>query len=249
MVDYEIKHYKVLKLPNKLTPNVVYYVLDQPTGRVKAYISDLNGIPIPLLDLTTVGSVKSVTGTGVTGPLTVNPRVDIVNFISSQLGNQVHLSTVDGRLNVKPTTSPDGSVEITKTDEGIQIKVSETIQNTLNSLYNLEKTSAEVIPSHTPVAIVGGLAYKMDSSVPAHQFAFAGFSMNGTLAGEICKIKERGELTLSGWGLLQNSHYLSGPNGTLILDNTSNSNFTKIIAYATSSDSLKIISEYTAINK
>jgi hypothetical protein len=52
MANLEVKHYKVLKLPDKLTPNVVYYVLDKKSGKVKTYISDLNGIPIPLLDLT-----------------------------------------------------------------------------------------------------------------------------------------------------------------------------------------------------
>lgn len=50
-MSLEIKHYKVLELPKKLNPNVVYYVLDKKTGKVKAYISDMTGVPIPLIDL------------------------------------------------------------------------------------------------------------------------------------------------------------------------------------------------------
>ena len=55
-MSFEIKHYKVLELPKKLNPNVVYYVLDQKTGKVKAYISDKTGVPIPLLDLVSTTS-------------------------------------------------------------------------------------------------------------------------------------------------------------------------------------------------
>jgi hypothetical protein len=48
MTNIEIKHYKVLSLPKKLVPNVVYYLLDQKTGKVKGYITDITGAPVPL---------------------------------------------------------------------------------------------------------------------------------------------------------------------------------------------------------
>lgn len=117
------------------------------------------------------------------------------------------------------------------------------------SYQTIRKISGESIPSHTPIAIVSNKAYKLDSSVVSHQFAFVGFSINGTTTGEECVIQEYGEVSLTGWGLQENSHYLVGVSGSLILDNTSSSNFTKVVGYATSSDSLKIITDYTTINK
>jgi hypothetical protein len=114
---------------------------------------------------------------------------------------------------------------------------------------NLIKVSAEPIPSYTPVAIYNNLAYKLDSSNPLHQFAFVGFSVNGTNIGENCEIKQLGELILDGWGLIPNQQYLAGVNGTIITNNTSNSNFTKVIGYAVTSDKLEIIKDSITINK
>lgn len=46
----EVKHYKVKALPNSPKPNAVYYVKNTVDTDVKTYITDLNGVPIPLLD-------------------------------------------------------------------------------------------------------------------------------------------------------------------------------------------------------
>lgn len=113
----------------------------------------------------------------------------------------------------------------------------------------IEKISAEAIPSHTPIAIIGDFAYKLDASNSAHQFAFAGFSINGTSQDQYCHIQEKGEITLSGWGLTANAQYLCGASGTLILQNISPTNFTKIIGYARTSDTLEIIKDSITINK
>jgi hypothetical protein len=113
----------------------------------------------------------------------------------------------------------------------------------------LKRESGEPIPSYTPVVILENKAYKLDASNPLHQFAFAGFSKNGTLSGDICEIQERGEIELSNWGLTPNKQYLAGVNGTLILTNNSNLNFTKILGFATSTNKLLIIKDYTTINK
>lgn len=113
----------------------------------------------------------------------------------------------------------------------------------------LVKVSAESIPSHTPVVIINNLAYKLNSSNPLHQFAFVGFSENGTSIGQNCQIKQIGELFLFGWGLIPNQHYLAGINGTLITNNLSTTNFTKVIAYATDSNTLQIIKDSITINK
>jgi len=114
---------------------------------------------------------------------------------------------------------------------------------------NYIKVSAESIPSHTPVAIVNNQAYKLNASNPLHQFAFVGFSENGTSIGQNCRIKQIGEIVLVGWGLTPNQHYLIGANGTLITNNVSNTNFTKVIGYATDSNTLQIIKDSITINK
>lgn len=113
----------------------------------------------------------------------------------------------------------------------------------------LVKISGESIPSHTPVVIINNLAYKLDSSNSLHKFAFVGFSENGTSAGQNCQIKQMGEVSLIGWGLIPNQHYLAGINGTLITENVSDTNFTKVIGYATSSNTLQIIKDSITINK
>lgn len=113
----------------------------------------------------------------------------------------------------------------------------------------IKKISGTIIQSHVPVAVINNRAYKFDASIPGHQFAFTGFSTNGSVTGEECIIQERGEIFLQGWGLEPNAHYLAGVSGTLIRNNTSTTNFTKVIGYATSSNSLRIINDYTTINK
>jgi hypothetical protein len=123
------------------------------------------------------------------------------------------------------------------------------LQGPKGDFENLIKVSAESIPSYTPVAIYNNLAYKLDASNPLHQFAFVGFSINGTSTGQNCEIKQLGELTLYGWGLTPNQQYLAGINGTLITENLSSSNFTKVIGYAVTSDKLEIIKDSITINK
>jgi len=128
MAKYEIKHYKVLSLPLKLEANVVYYVLDSISKKVKTYITDLSGLPISLLDLN--GGI--ITGTGVTGTLD-NPIVDISTFVSSQLNNQIELSPVDGKLVVYKLTSPNNSININKTSTELQIQLSSVIVDQINN--------------------------------------------------------------------------------------------------------------------
>ncbi|CAH56658.1 hypothetical protein PHG11b_31 [Flavobacterium phage 11b] len=113
----------------------------------------------------------------------------------------------------------------------------------------ISKISGENLNSHTPIALVNNLAYKMDSSNPLHQFAFVGFTEVSSTIGNLCSIKQIGEITLAGFGLIPNQQYLSGVNGTLITSNLSATNFTKVIAYAVTSDTLQIIKDYTSINK
>jgi hypothetical protein len=131
----EVKHYKVKSLSTQLRPNSVYYVKATSQSTVKTYITDQNGFPFPLVDLTgggNVGVIQSVTGTGVTGTFS-NPIINISTFKSSDLGNLIELSTNDGKLFVKPITSPDGSISIANTLSALEIQISPALQTQIQN--------------------------------------------------------------------------------------------------------------------
>lgn len=90
----EIQHFKVKVLPSKPQPDSIYYVAAEGATAVTTYITDRCGVALPLVDLQ---GVNNVTGTGVTGTAQ-NPIVDIATFLSSENGNLITLSTVDGKL-------------------------------------------------------------------------------------------------------------------------------------------------------
>jgi hypothetical protein len=113
----------------------------------------------------------------------------------------------------------------------------------------ITKTAGENINSHAPVAIVNNLVYKLDASNPLHQFAFVGFTLTSVTMSNEVEIKQIGEIALNGWGLTPNQQYLAGVGGALITSNSSISNFTKVIGYSTTSDTLQIIKDSITINK
>lgn len=129
-----ISHYKVLSLPSVLEPNSVYYVLDQNSSIVEGYITSRLGVALPLFNTTIGGNgnVNTVTGTGVTGT-SANPKINISTFVSTQLGNLIRLSEVDGKLQVNPIVSPDGSINITSTNTKLQLKLSSEIAGVINT--------------------------------------------------------------------------------------------------------------------
>jgi hypothetical protein len=135
MQEEEVKHYKVKSLPTRLRPNSVYYVKATSQSSVKTYITDQGGFPYPLIDLNTLsigGIVNSLTGTGVTGTPN-NPTVNISTFNSSQLGNLIQISSSDGKLFVKPITSPDGSIDISSTSSSLELQLGTSLQNKIQT--------------------------------------------------------------------------------------------------------------------
>lgn len=165
----------------------------------------------------------------------ITPTADSNKITITEMGTQ-GLQGIQGIQGVVGPTGAQGmqGIQGVKGDKGDSFSI-------------ILKTSGESIPSYTPVAIINNLAYKFDSSNINHQFAFSGFSQNGTSAGQICEIVQEGEIILNGWGLTPNNHYLAGENGTMILTNNSNTNFTKVIGYATTANSLKILNYLTIL--
>lgn len=131
----EVKHYKVKSLSTQLRPNSVYYVKATSQSSVKTYITDQTGFPFPLTDLTgggNAGSIQTVTGTGVTGTPS-NPIINISTFRSSDLGNLIEISTNDGKLFVKPITSPDGSIDIVSTSSALELQLGASLQSQIQN--------------------------------------------------------------------------------------------------------------------
>ena len=208
-MNKEIKHYKVKQLPSRPLADSVYWVKASPSSEVSGYITDLQGVPYPLKDISGSGGIQTITNTD--GNISIVGSNNIVINISPAL-----LSVINSALQPEE-------------------------ENTI------EKISAESIPSHTPIAIFNNQAYKFDASNLDHQFAFAGFSKNGTSIGQTCLIQYQGEVELIGWNLTPNQQYLAGTAGAIVTDNTTPGNFTKVVGYATTTNTLKIIKDYTSI--
>ena len=207
----EVKSYKVIALPQRPTPDSIYWVKASVASEVEGYITDRQGVPYPLKDLQGSGGITTLINTD-------------GNLVITGVNNKV--------INIAPAL-------LTLINSALQPEDENT----------LEKVSAENIPSHTPIAIVNNQAYKFDASNINHQFAFAGFSKNGTTTGQTCLIQQQGEIELVGWGLTPNQQYLAGTAGTIVVDNITLNNFTKVLAYATTTDTLQIIKDYTSIKR
>ena len=167
--------------------------------------------------------------------ITINEIVENVNITVDQITDNITVSITENITPVSIAIAEFG-LQGMKGDTGLAGGV-------------ISKISGENINSHAPIAIINNLAYKLDASNPLHQFAFAGFTEASSISGNICTIKQIGEVTLVGWGLIPNQQYLAGINGTLIKSNLSVSNFTKVIGYATTANTLQIIKDSITINK
>ena len=160
-------------------------------------------------------------------------------------GSEVSINELDFVLATSNATDKTKIIYLGQVKEFV---IGELEKNVKDNYIILHKNTGESIPSHTPIALINNIAYKLDASNVLHQFAFVGFSINGTLAGQTCIIQQTGQLELNGWGLESNKQYLAGENGTIILNNISDTNFTKIIGYAIDSNTLKILN-YSSILK
>jgi hypothetical protein len=167
-MNEEVKHYKVRSLPTQLRPNSVYYVKATSQSDVKTYITDQTGFPFPLIDLNTLsigGIVNSLTGTGVTGTAN-NPTVNISTFKSSQLGNLIQISSSDGKLFVKPITSPDGSIDIVSTSTSLELQLGSSLQSTIqtalqpgDNISELANDAGYITLSEVPFSAISATAW------------------------------------------------------------------------------------------
>ena len=178
---------------------------------------------------------------------------DVIGYITDRNGVPYPLKDLQGSGGITTLINTDGNLVITGVNNKV-INIAPALLTLINSALQpedentLEKVSAENIPSHTPIAIINNQAYKFDASNINHQFAFAGFSKNGTTTGQTCLIQQQGEIELVGWGLTPNQQYLAGTSGAIVVDNTTLNNFTKVLGYATTTDTLQIIKDFSSVN-
>ena len=182
-----------------------------------------------------------------------SPSSVVSGFITDINGVPYPLKDLQGSGGITTLINTDGNLVITGVNNKV-INIAPALLSLINSALQpedentIEKVSAENIPSHTPIAIVNNQAYKFDASNINHQFAFAGFSKNGTIIGQTCLIQQQGEIELVGWGLIPNQQYLAGTSGAIVVDNITLNNFTKVLGYATTTDTLQIIKDYSSVN-
>ena len=182
-----------------------------------------------------------------------SPSSVVSGFITDINGVPYPLKDLQGSGGITTLINTDGNLVITGVNNKV-INIAPALLSLINSALQpedentIEKVSAENIPSHTPIAIVNNQAYKFDASNINHQFAFAGFSKNGTISGQTCLIQQQGEIELIGWGLIPNQQYLAGTAGAIVVDNITLNNFTKVLGYATTTDTLQIIKDFSSVN-
>ena len=176
----EVKHYKVKSLPTILRPNSVYYVKATSQSAVKTYITDQIGFAFPLIDLNS--TVQTVTGTGVTGTPS-NPIVDISTFKSSQLGNLIELSTDDGKLFVKPITSPDGSIDIVSTVTSLELQLGTSLQTQIQNALQQGNNISELVNDvgYITLADIPFSAVSATAWTPNHTVATGNPYLAGTI--------------------------------------------------------------------
>ena len=94
----EVKHYKVKQLPSSPTPNSIYWVKANTDSEVSGYITDLQGVPYPLKDISGSGGITNLTNTDgnlvITGAdnKVINLAPALLSVISSALQSGDNIS-------------------------------------------------------------------------------------------------------------------------------------------------------------
>ena len=94
----EVKHYKVKQLPSSPTPNSIYWVKANTDSEVSGYITDLQGVPYPLKDISGSGGITNITNTDgnlvITGAdnKVINLAPALLSVINSALQSGANIS-------------------------------------------------------------------------------------------------------------------------------------------------------------
>ena len=101
----EVKHYKVKQLPSSPTPNSIYWVKASTDSEVSGYITDLQGIPYPLKDISGSGGIQSIVNSD--GNITIVGTDNLVINISPALLSVINSALQSGD-NISELTNDAG---------------------------------------------------------------------------------------------------------------------------------------------
>ena len=94
----EVKSHKVKQLSSRLDPNAIYWVQASANLPIEGFITDINGVPYPLKDISGTGGITSITNTdgniqivGATG-VVINLSTSLLSTISSALQSGDNIS-------------------------------------------------------------------------------------------------------------------------------------------------------------
>ena len=141
-MNKEIKHYKVKQLPSRPLADSVYWVKASPSSEVSGYITDLQGVPYPLKDISGSGGIQTITNND--GNISVVGSNNITINISPALLSVINSALQSGD-NISELTNDAGYLKLEKVvTQEIPIGIIDGTNNTFSTLTPLV-TSTEKI--------------------------------------------------------------------------------------------------------
>ena len=153
-MNKEIKHYKVKQLPSRPLADSVYWVKASPSSEVSGYITDLQGVPYPLKDISGSGGIQTITNND--GNISIVGSNNIVINISPALLSVINSALQSGG-NISELINDVGY--ITDLEEKVVNEIPTGVLNGVNSTFT---TQFGVKPDSEEVYVNGNRQKKPD---------------------------------------------------------------------------------------
>jgi hypothetical protein len=203
--EKELQLFKdINNLRQKTDPDSVYFVLNSASQKVnQIWVTNNKNIP------------KKVELSGV---------ISAQDLISIQSGNQIRLSTIDGKLQVNPIVSPNSSLDVSITSTQLQLQLSATLLTKINDALQVGDNISDLI---NDAGYITNADLPNATSIKREEFEYIG-SQIFTLSNDYYQVFS---VEVQGQGSLSLSQYnLIAPNQVEILD-TLNINDYLVILY------------------
>ena len=171
-MNKEIKHYKVKQLPSRPLADSVYWVKASPSSEVSGYITDLQGVPYPLKDISGSGGIQTITNTD--GNLVITGADNKVINLAPALLSIINSALQSGD-NISELTNDVGY--ITDLEEKVVNEIPTGVLNGVNSTFT---TQFGVKPDSEEVYVNGNRQKKTDDYNISGQIINLTFSPQST---------------------------------------------------------------------
>ena len=168
----EVKHYKVKQLPSSPTPNSIYWVKASTDSEVSGYITDLQGVPYPLKDISGSVGIQSIVNSD--GNITITGSDNLAINISPTLLSVINSALQSGD-NISELTNDAGY--ITDLEEKVVNEIPTGVLNGVNSTFT---TQFGVKPDSEEVYVNGNRQKKPDDYNISGQIINLTFSPQST---------------------------------------------------------------------